>query len=29
MQKLYDTLCQIQRGEHADTFGWTVPVKLD
>ena len=23
MQKLYDVLCQIQRGEHADNFGWT------
>jgi hypothetical protein len=29
MQKLYDILCQIQRGDHADNFGWTVPVKLD
>jgi branched-chain amino acid aminotransferase len=29
MQKLYDTLCSIQRGEYPDRFGWTVPVKLD
>ena len=28
MQQLYDTLCQIQRGEREDRFGWTVPVKL-
>lgn len=29
MQSLYDSLCQIQRGERADSFGWTVPVKVD
>ena len=28
MQQLYDTLCQIQRGECEDNFGWTVPVNL-
>jgi branched-chain amino acid aminotransferase len=26
MQNLYDTLCQIQKGERPDKFGWTVPV---
>lgn len=29
MQSLYENLCQIQKGERADNFGWTVPVKLD
>jgi branched-chain amino acid aminotransferase len=28
MQKLYDILCQIQRGERADPFGWTRAVAL-
>lgn len=28
MQKLYDTLCQIQRGERPDPFGWTREVTL-
>lgn len=29
MQSIYDNLCQIQRGEKTDSFGWTVPVKID
>lgn len=29
MQKLYDILSAIQKGERADNFGWTVPVKVD
>ena len=28
MQSLYDTLCQIQKGERADHFGWTQQVKV-
>jgi branched-chain amino acid aminotransferase len=28
MQSLYDTLCQIQKGERADRFGWTQEVKV-
>lgn len=28
MQKLYDMLCQIQRGEREDVFGWTREVKI-
>jgi branched-chain amino acid aminotransferase len=28
MQSIYDTLCQIQKGERQDQFGWTQEVKL-
>jgi branched-chain amino acid aminotransferase len=28
MQELYDTLCEIQRGERPDSFGWTHEVTL-
>lgn len=28
MQSLYDILCQLQRGERADNFGWTREVKV-
>lgn len=28
MQKLYDLLCQLQRGEREDRFGWTREVKV-
>ena len=28
MQKLYNSLTQIQKGERADPFGWTVEVEL-
>ena len=28
MQKLYESLTQIQKGERADNFGWTVEVPL-
>ena len=28
MQKLYNALTQIQKGERADPFGWTVEVEL-
>jgi hypothetical protein len=28
MQKMYDTLVGIQKGERADEFGWTHEVKV-